>query len=192
LSRSTGVVEFTWTPTTARRCARRPFCPITLDVFVEPVVTCDGHSYSRAAIERCFHTKHTSPLTNEELARTQLLLNHRLRQAIEEWRNQQPMASTPELLGEGSFGRVLAGTLRTGRKMMPVAVMMLPAMTRLEERQAIEKQLKAHMHTARHCDGVCVLLGTSELGPRLCIVMKRYELAQKCHRAGRPRGGRQT
>jgi len=63
--------------------------------------------------------------------------------------------------------------------MVPVAVMMLPAMTRLEERQAIEKELKAHMHAARHCDGVCVLLGTSELGPRLCIVMKRYERSLK-------------
>ena len=63
--------------------------------------------------------------------------------------------------------------------MMPVAVKILPALTRLEERQAIEKELKAHMHAARHCDGVCVLLGTSELGPRLCIVMKRYERSLK-------------
>jgi len=167
-------------------CPPAFLCPITLDVFVEPVVTSDGHSYSRAAIELCFQTRHTSPLTNEELASTQLLPNHRLRQAIEEWRKQQPMAIDPdrlevseELLGEGSFGRVLAGTLRIGRRVLPVAVKMLPAMTRLEERQALEKELKAHMHAARHCDGVCVLLGTSELGPRLCIIMKRYERSLK-------------
>ena len=27
-------------------------CPITLDVFVDPVFTADGHTYSRAAISR--------------------------------------------------------------------------------------------------------------------------------------------
>ena len=34
---------------------------------------------------------------------------------------------------------------------------------------------RAHMHAARHCDGVCVLYGTCEKEHRMCIVMKRYE-----------------
>ena len=39
-------------------------CGITKDLFVDPVVTCDGHTYSRRAIERWFNDGHnTSPNT---------------------------------------------------------------------------------------------------------------------------------
>ena len=30
------------------------------------------------------------------------------------------------------------------------------------------------MHACTHCDGVCLLYGTCEVGRRFCIVMKRY------------------
>ena len=61
-------------------------CPLTLDAFDDPVVARDGHTYSRAAIELHFTLRQTSPLTNERLESTQLLPNHTLRNAIEEWR----------------------------------------------------------------------------------------------------------
>ena len=45
----------------------------------------------------------------------------------------------------------------------------------LREKQALEKELKAHRRAALHCDGVCVLYGICELaGQRLGLVMKRY------------------
>lgn len=42
-------------------------CPITHDVFRDPVVASDGHTYERSAIERWLGTANTSPVTNETL-----------------------------------------------------------------------------------------------------------------------------
>ena len=43
-------------------------CGITQDLLEDPVVTCDGHTYSRLAIERWLKNNDTSPLTNETLS----------------------------------------------------------------------------------------------------------------------------
>jgi TPR repeat protein len=49
-------------------------CPITLDSFIDPVQTVDGHIYERAAIQMWFERKGAiSPLTNLELASTDLI-----------------------------------------------------------------------------------------------------------------------
>ena len=57
-----------------------------------------------------------------------------------------------------------------------MAVKRLPSLDARREREAFEKELKAHRHAAIHCDGICVLYGTCVgLGERLCLVMKRYE-----------------
>jgi len=59
-------------------------CPILRDVFSDPVVTCDGHSYERGAIEQWFSAGHrTSPKTNLPLPTTQIWPNLQLRAAIE-------------------------------------------------------------------------------------------------------------
>jgi len=158
-------------------------CPIAHEQMVDPVVALDGHSYSRAAIEHWFRQgRQSSPLTNERLASDQLVPNHSLRKAMEQRRDEQPMTINPdsltlleELLGEGSYGRVVAGTLTTGRRTLQVAVKTLPAMTRVQERQAFTDEFKKHIHAARHCHGVCLLYGLCERQGRLCIVMKRYE-----------------
>jgi mitogen-activated protein kinase kinase kinase len=158
-------------------------CPLTLDAFDDPVVARDGHTYSRAAIERHFTERQTSPMTNERLESTQLLPNHTLRKSIEEWRGKQPMVVDPqrirvteEVLGQGSFGRVVAGTLNIGGgRVVRVAVKSMPDMTVTEERVAFKRELKAHMHAVRHCDGICKLHGTYESGNRLSLVMKLYE-----------------
>jgi hypothetical protein len=91
-------------------------CPITQEQMVDPVVALDGHSYSRAAIQDWFRAgRLSSPCTNERLASDQLVPNHSLRKAMEQRRDEQPMAIDParlavseELLGEGSYGRVVA------------------------------------------------------------------------------------
>jgi mitogen-activated protein kinase kinase kinase len=158
-------------------------CPLTLDAFDDPVVARDGHTYSRAAIERHFTVRQTSPMTNERLESTQLLPNHTLRKSIEEWRGKQPMVVDPqrirvteEVLGQGSFGRVVAGTLNIGGgRVVRVAVKSMPDMTVTEERESFKRELKAHMHAVRHCDGICKLHGTYESGNRLSLVMKLYE-----------------
>ncbi len=58
------------------------FCPITTELMVDPVVTADGHTYEREAIEQWLTRKSTSPLTGEPLAHTMLTPNHALRGSI--------------------------------------------------------------------------------------------------------------
>ena len=58
-------------------------CPITWQLFREPVINCIGNSYERAAIvaawaaQRCKRKR--DPLTNTRLANTTLVPNHALR-----------------------------------------------------------------------------------------------------------------
>lgn len=55
-------------------------CPITCDVFADPVVAADGSSYERAAIEDWLARGNTtSPMTNAPLAHTHLTPNKTLR-----------------------------------------------------------------------------------------------------------------
>jgi hypothetical protein len=42
-------------------------CPITYELFREPVVACDGHTYEKAAIEKWLTQKDTSPRTGEKM-----------------------------------------------------------------------------------------------------------------------------
>ncbi|CAL8088448.1 unnamed protein product [Orchesella dallaii] len=66
------------------------FCPITHDIMVEPVTTCDGHTYERAAITEWFLTgKTTSPLTNIELESMTLTPNFELQNRISEFLAQR-------------------------------------------------------------------------------------------------------
>ncbi len=66
-------------------------CTLTLEAFDDPVVSNDGHTYSRSVIEHWFSLQQTSPMTNERSDNTQVLPNHTLRKAIEEWRGKQPL-----------------------------------------------------------------------------------------------------
>ena len=120
-------------------------CPITCDVKDRPVVAADGHSYELEAITRWLESHTTSPLTNATLHTTVLIPNVALRSAIEEWRAVQPMAIDPErlslseeLIGEGSFGRVVAGVLATHGREQRVAVKTLPALSQREARAQFE------------------------------------------------------
>jgi mitogen-activated protein kinase kinase kinase len=122
-------------------------------------------------------------MTNQRLETTELLQNHTLRKAIEEWRGKQPLPIDPErihvaeeVLGHVSFGRVVAGTLNIGGgRVIRGAVKSMPDMTIAEEREAFQRELKAHVHDVRHCDGICKLYCTYERDHRLRLVMKRYE-----------------
>jgi serine/threonine protein kinase len=70
----------------------------------------------------------------------------------------------------------VAGTLNIGGgRVIKVAVKSLPAMLIAEEREALQRELKAHIHALRHCDGICKLYGTCVRDHRLSLVMKMYE-----------------
>lgn len=62
-------------------------CPITGEMFAEPVMCSDGHTYEFRAIHHWLFQqgKNTSPLTNERLKSKELQPNHKLREAIEGW-----------------------------------------------------------------------------------------------------------
>ena len=55
-------------------------CPLSLEIFQDPVIAADGHSYERREIELWFaRGKTTSPKTNEELPNAFLVPNRHLK-----------------------------------------------------------------------------------------------------------------
>ena len=98
-----------------------------------PVVAADGFSYERSAIEQWLRRSVRSPMTNAPLGSAGLIPNIALRKAIAEWRAHRPLALDPaaltvssDVLGVGSFGTVVAGTLKTGAREQRVAVFLGP------------------------------------------------------------------
>ena len=76
-------------------------CPIMQDIFHDPVVTADGATYEREAIEQWLRSHDTSPLTNEALPHRQLTPNVLVRSQIREYvetrqkRNGDSLAAAP-------------------------------------------------------------------------------------------------
>eukprot|EP00035_Acanthoeca_spectabilis_P012842 m.233334 g.233334 ORF g.233334 m.233334 type:complete len:1046 (-) comp15730_c0_seq3:113-3250(-) len=159
-------------------------CPLTFDVMVTPVCAPDGRSYERDAIIEALAVNPVSPFTRAPMSPDQLWPNLSLRGAIEGWRSEQPLAIDPDrlvleapevVIGRGSFGKVIAGTLMTHGRTAAVAVKMLPEMSVAEASAQFEKELRAHITAQQGADGVCRLIGTCEKLHRLCLVMRRYE-----------------
>ncbi|XP_071685748.1 U-box domain-containing protein 33-like [Rutidosis leptorrhynchoides] len=64
-------------------------CPIFQEAMQDPVVAADGFTYEAEALNGWLDSGHnTSPMTNLELANTNLVPNHALRSAIQEWLQQ--------------------------------------------------------------------------------------------------------
>ena len=64
-------------------------CPITKNFMRDPVMTSDGHTYDRSAIEKWFAEGHlTSPSTGCQLATLLLAPNHQCRKGMEMWREK--------------------------------------------------------------------------------------------------------
>ncbi|MDF2577313.1 MAG: hypothetical protein K0S74_797 [Chlamydiales bacterium] len=59
-------------------------CPITLEIMRDPVVASEGHTYEREVIEKWIKDNGFSPLTKELLS-TNLIPNHNLRKAIQDY-----------------------------------------------------------------------------------------------------------
>jgi len=56
-----------------------------MEIMKEPVVTSDGHTYERGAIEQWLHLRNTSPKTGAHLPDRRLIPNHALRSRIQDW-----------------------------------------------------------------------------------------------------------
>lgn len=61
-------------------------CPITHDVFEDPVLAQDGHTYERGAITEHFRTCRRSPMTNQHIQGTALMPNYALKAAVADYR----------------------------------------------------------------------------------------------------------
>ena len=88
-------------------------CPIAQALMLDPVVTCDGHSYERSAIEDWFTRSSLSPLTGAELSHTHLVSNGMARSLIREFVEQHPTLPECAELRERVFvwhGRPLGGS----------------------------------------------------------------------------------
>jgi len=78
-------------------------CPIGFEVMSDPVVTADGHTYERNAIEKWFKEKDnrgrhpTSPLTGAPLENTKLVPNVALRKLIQDaTTKQEQLTNSPD------------------------------------------------------------------------------------------------
>ncbi|GLT60643.1 hypothetical protein SLA2020_334000 [Shorea laevis] len=66
-------------------------CPILQEVMREPHIAADGHTYEKEALLEWLGSGHdTSPMTNIRLAHRNLIPNHTLRSAIQEWLQDNP------------------------------------------------------------------------------------------------------
>lgn len=64
-------------------------CPLTLEIFQEPVMDEYGHTYEKSAIEAYLKIKNESPINRWPIH--SLVPNRLVKQTIEEWKNQDPI-----------------------------------------------------------------------------------------------------
>lgn len=94
-------------------------CPITMEVFRDPVLAGDGRVYEREAISRWIFEHGTSPFTREPLQLDQLKPDDRLRQLAAKRRN-----STVSY--HAQTGTVVLPPLRNNRRIYPETHLMAP------------------------------------------------------------------
>lgn len=82
--------------TTSRRMIKGKFqdvpneylCPISREIMTDPVVTADGQSYEKAAIERWLAGHNTSPATGASLPNKELIPNITLKKLIKDYQDK--------------------------------------------------------------------------------------------------------
>ncbi|CAN6248694.1 unnamed protein product [Urochloa humidicola] len=71
-------------------------CPISLDIFTDPVTLCTGQTYDRPSIERWFAAGHrTCPVTMQPLGDAALVPNRTLRHLIDRWLSADHQLPSP-------------------------------------------------------------------------------------------------
>ncbi len=72
-------------------------CPITGQIFANPVLLPDGHTFEHSAIKEWLQTHSTSPVTNQEVGGCALTPNWAIKKVVEDWQQ-----STSDLTCSGS------------------------------------------------------------------------------------------
>ena len=63
-------------------------CPISREMFVDPVSTITGQTYERAYIEKWFETHDTDPLTNKHVTGRLLIPNNAIKKVVEDFKKR--------------------------------------------------------------------------------------------------------
>jgi len=65
-------------------------CPLSMEIFKDPVIALDGHTYEREMIQKWFNQDSSlrSPKTNKLLEQNMLIPNHTLKIVIEDWKQK--------------------------------------------------------------------------------------------------------
>ena len=63
-------------------------CPIGMDIFSDPVIASDGHTYERENITKWLEKNPYSPMTRQPMSLGNLITNYALRDAIDRWKLQ--------------------------------------------------------------------------------------------------------
>lgn len=82
---STAIVPFSPPPSPDLSDCETLMCPITKLPMCDPVMTADGHTFERSAIERWLKKNTRSPITNLTLPSTEVVPNYALRAIIKEF-----------------------------------------------------------------------------------------------------------
>ena len=138
----------------------RFFCPISGNIFTDPVMSPGGHTYERGSIERWLENHNTSPFTRETISVDDLHPNLIVCDLLEEWRQRDAqLAERPatqsftipfqELtLGLGDLGRGSFKTVERGlwRGQEVAVAVMRDGFTHVERELLLLGQLGRHPH----------------------------------------------
>ena len=129
-------------------------CPISDDIMRDPVVCADGHTYDRPNIEQWFAGGHdTSPNTGARLPHLNLVPNHALRNAIEDFLNSsfrkiaRGRFSLGRRIGAGASKVVFEGTLDGSRRI--AVLQMKPGAASLDQEASMMLKLSRHPNLVR-------------------------------------------
>ena len=65
-------------------------CPITHEIFLDPVIISDGFTYEREAIEKALNKSKKSPLTNKALSNTTIISNFIIKKTVNIYLEKYP------------------------------------------------------------------------------------------------------
>jgi serine/threonine protein kinase len=141
----------------------------------DPVVTADGQTYERNAIEGWLLTRNTSPATGAVLPHKELAPNFALRKAIETWEETTQMRvpradiDFPETrpISAGAFKTVYKGSVRILGKRITVAVLLI--------RESCETEVQTFLKLGRH-PRLVRFLGQCNEGSNLLLLTEFAEM----------------